>query len=161
VPLRTKSSFRKHRRETRSESSGILTGESDTSRILEDAGDATSMLAMQELVEKARSCTTQVQKSIIREGLSRNLYSFDPRPMQVDAIWHLLFKKAHLSLPRRLPLERAPSSKPCRYFVVAGSPSRWIKLGNSNVCNRSVDTRDNVPPMHSLQLHWIVPILDL
>jgi hypothetical protein len=105
------------------------------------------MLAMQELVEKARSCTTQVQKSIIHEGLSRNLYSFDPRPMQVDAIWHFLFKKAHLSLSRRLPLERVPSSKPRRYFVVAGLPnphpagSNWETamygkqqcMGNSNV----------------------------
>lgn len=56
------------------------------------------MLAMQELVEKARSCTIEVQKGIIRVGLSRHLYSFEPRPMQVDAIWHLVFKKADLLL---------------------------------------------------------------
>jgi hypothetical protein len=96
--MRTKSSFRKQRRETRSEFSGILTGEHNTSSILQDAGDTTSMLAMQGLVEKARSCTIEVQKGIIRVGLSRHLYSFEPRPMQADAIWHLVFKKADLLL---------------------------------------------------------------
>ncbi len=96
--MRTKSSFRKQQRKTMSESTGLLTDEHNTSSILQDAGDTTSMLAMQELVEKARSCTIEVQKGIIRAGLSRHLYSFEPRPMQVDAIWHLVFKKADLLL---------------------------------------------------------------
>lgn len=56
------------------------------------------MLAIQGLVEKARHASGEVQKGIIRAGLQRHLYPFEPRQKQVDAIWHLVFKKEDLLL---------------------------------------------------------------
>jgi superfamily II DNA helicase RecQ len=56
------------------------------------------MLAIQDLVEKARHAPEEVQKGIIRTGLHRHLYSFEPRQKQIDAIWHLVFKKEDLLL---------------------------------------------------------------
>jgi hypothetical protein len=56
------------------------------------------MLAIQGLVEKARHASKEVQKGIIRAGLQRHLYPFEPRQKQVDAIWHLVFKKKDLLL---------------------------------------------------------------
>ncbi|KAG9242648.1 hypothetical protein BJ878DRAFT_569140 [Calycina marina] len=93
-----KSSFRKQQRKTMSESTALLIDEDDTSSILQDAGGTIGMLAAYELIEKARSCKIEIQKRIVRAGLSRHLYSFEPRPMQADAIWHWVFKKADLLL---------------------------------------------------------------
>jgi hypothetical protein len=56
------------------------------------------MLAIQGLVEKARHASEEVQKGIIRAGLQRHLYPSEPRQKQVDAIWHLVFKREDLLL---------------------------------------------------------------
>ncbi|KAF5127186.1 hypothetical protein E5D57_008114 [Metarhizium anisopliae] len=56
------------------------------------------MLAIQDLVEKARHASEEVQKGVIRAGLKRHLYSFEPRQKQIDAIWDLVFKEEDLLL---------------------------------------------------------------
>jgi superfamily II DNA helicase RecQ len=56
------------------------------------------MLAIQGLVEKAREASEEVQKGVIRAGLHRHLYAFEPRQKQVDAVWHLVFRKEDLLL---------------------------------------------------------------
>ena len=61
--------------------------------LVHDAENTTSMQDIQVLVEKARPALEEVQKSIIRAGLVRHLYPFEPRQKQVDAIWHLVFQK--------------------------------------------------------------------
>ena len=66
--------------------------------LVHDADNTTSMLAIQGLVEKARHASEEVQKGIIRAGLQRHLYPFEPRQKQIDAIWHLVFKKEDLLL---------------------------------------------------------------
>ena len=68
------------------------------SDLVHDADNTTSMLAIQGLVEKARHVSGEVQKGIIRAGLQRHLYPFEPRQKQIDAIWHLVFKKEDLLL---------------------------------------------------------------
>ncbi|KAF1808517.1 ATP-dependent DNA helicase [Eremomyces bilateralis CBS 781.70] len=86
--MRNKASIRRRRRET--------TG--DTSCLIQDANNTTSMLAIQDLVEKARHSPEEIQKGIIHAGLQRHLYPFQPRPKQIDAIWHLVFQKEDLLL---------------------------------------------------------------
>jgi superfamily II DNA helicase RecQ len=86
--MRSRASFRRRRRETTN----------DTRDLVRDAENTTSMLAIQGLVEKARYASGEVQKGIIRAGLQRHLYPFEPRQKQVDAIWHLVFKKEDLLL---------------------------------------------------------------
>ena len=86
--MRSKASFRRRQRETTN----------DTRDLVHDADNTTSMLAIQGLVEKARHASGEVQKGIIRAGLQRHLYPFEPRQKQVDAIWHLVFKKEDLLL---------------------------------------------------------------
>jgi superfamily II DNA helicase RecQ len=44
------------------------------------------ILAIHGLVEKARHAPEEVQKGIIRAGLQRHLYPFEPRQKQVDAM---------------------------------------------------------------------------
>ncbi|KAF1809282.1 ATP-dependent DNA helicase [Eremomyces bilateralis CBS 781.70] len=86
--MRSKASVRKRRRETM-----------DIARdLVHDAYSTTSMLAIQRLVEIARDAPEEVQKGIIRAGLDCHLYPFEPRQKQVDAIWHLVFKKEDLIL---------------------------------------------------------------
>ncbi|KAG9249179.1 hypothetical protein BJ878DRAFT_90796 [Calycina marina] len=70
----------------------------DTRNLVRDAEDTTSMLAIQGLVEKARYASGEVQNGIIRAGLQRHLYPFEPLVKQVDAIWLLVFKKKYLLL---------------------------------------------------------------
>jgi superfamily II DNA helicase RecQ len=70
----------------------------DMRDLVHDADNTTSILAIQSLVEKARHASGEVQKGIIRAGLRRHLYPFKPRQKQVDAIWHLVFKKEDLLL---------------------------------------------------------------
>ncbi|KAH6691783.1 ATP-dependent DNA helicase [Leptodontidium sp. MPI-SDFR-AT-0119] len=86
--MRSRASFRRRRRETTN----------DTRDLVHDAENTTSMLAIQGLVEKARYASGEVQKGIIRAGMQRHLYPFEPRQKQVDAIWHLVFKKEDLLL---------------------------------------------------------------
>jgi superfamily II DNA helicase RecQ len=86
--MRSRASFRKERRET-----------IDSSRdLVRDAHNTGGMVAIQHLVEKARHASEEVQKGIIRAGLKRHLYSFEPRQKQIDAVWHLVFKKEDLLL---------------------------------------------------------------
>ncbi|EFY94592.1 DEAD/DEAH box helicase [Metarhizium robertsii] len=86
--MRSRASFRRLRRET-----------IDSSRdFVHDAYNTGSMVAIQDLVEKARHASEEVQKGIIRAGLQRHLYPFEPRQKQIDAIWHLVFKKEDLLL---------------------------------------------------------------
>ncbi|MCJ1360356.1 MAG: hypothetical protein MMC33_010361 [Icmadophila ericetorum] len=66
--------------------------------LVHNAENTTNMLAIQGLVEKARHAPEELQKNIIRAGLQRHLYPFEPRQKQVDAIWHLVFKKKDLLL---------------------------------------------------------------
>jgi hypothetical protein len=80
LAMRTKASFRRRGRETTI----------DTRDLVHDANNTTSMLAIQGLVEKAKQASEEVQKGIIRAGLQRHLYPFEPRQKQVDAIWHLV-----------------------------------------------------------------------
>jgi hypothetical protein len=88
LPMRNKASIRRQRREITN----------DMRDLVYDADNTTSMLAIQGLVEKAREASQEVQKGIIRAGLQRHLYPFEPRQKQVDAIWHLVFKKEDLLL---------------------------------------------------------------
>ena len=88
LPMRNKTSIRRQRREITN----------DRRDLVYDADNTTSMLAIQALVEKARQESKEVQKGIIRAGLQRHLYPFEPRQKQVDAIWHLVFKKEDLLL---------------------------------------------------------------
>ena len=87
LSMRNKASIQRQRRET-----------TNDRRDLVHAENTTSMLAIQSLVEKARHASEEVQKSIIRAGLQRHLYPFEPRQKQVDAIWHLVFKKEDMLL---------------------------------------------------------------
>jgi hypothetical protein len=68
------------------------------SDLVRDAENTTSMLAIQGLVEKTRHASKEEQKGIIQAGLQRHLYPFEPRQKQVDAIWHLVFKREDLLL---------------------------------------------------------------
>lgn len=86
--MRNRASIRRQRRETTN----------DRRDLVHDADNTTSMLAIQGLVEKARHASEEVQKEIIRAGLQRHLYPFEPRQKQIDAIWHLVFKKEDLLL---------------------------------------------------------------
>jgi hypothetical protein len=88
LPMRNKTSIRRERREITN----------DRRDLVYDADNTTSMLAIQTLIEKARQESKEVQKGIIRAGLQRHLYPFEPRQKQVDAIWHLVFKKEDLLL---------------------------------------------------------------
>ncbi|KAH7112789.1 ATP-dependent DNA helicase [Dactylonectria estremocensis] len=86
--MRNRASVRKRRRDTTISARNLV----------HDAENTTSMLAIQDLVGMARHASEEVQKGIIRAGLQRHLYPFEPRPKQVDAIWHLVFKKEDLLL---------------------------------------------------------------
>ena len=86
--MRSKASFRRERCEAKD----------DMRELAHDAEKTISMQAIQVLVEKARHAPEEVQKSIIRAGLVRHLYPFEPRQKQVDAIWHLVFQKKDLLL---------------------------------------------------------------
>ena len=70
----------------------------DTTDLVHDAENTTDMQAIQVLVEKARDAPEEVQQSIIRTGLVRHLYPFEPRQTQVEAICHLVFQKKDLLL---------------------------------------------------------------
>jgi superfamily II DNA helicase RecQ len=85
--MRNKKSIRRWRQETAD----------DVKALVNDADKTTSMLAIQDLVEKARHTPEEMQKSIVRAG-PHHLYPFEPHPKQVDAIWHLVFKKKDLLL---------------------------------------------------------------
>jgi hypothetical protein len=77
-----------------------------------------------------------VQKGIIRAGLQHHLYPFEPRQKQVDAIWHLIFKKEDLSLQPRHLSARVSYSRQRRCFVAVASASLsslWIELDKGNV----------------------------
>ena len=78
--MRSRASFRRRRRETTDDSRDLI----------HDAHNTGSMVAIQDLVEKARHASEEVQKGIIRAGLQRHLYPFEPRQKQIDAIWHLV-----------------------------------------------------------------------
>jgi superfamily II DNA helicase RecQ len=95
--MRSKASFRRRQRETTN----------DTRDLVHDADNTTSMLAIQGLVEKARHASGEVQKGIIRAGLQRHLYPFEPRQKQVDAIWHLVFKKEDLLLAAKTSFSKS------------------------------------------------------
>ncbi|KAH7119347.1 ATP-dependent DNA helicase [Dactylonectria macrodidyma] len=86
--MRNSASIRRRRRRT-TNSTGCL---------IHDANNTTSMLAIQDLVVKARHAPEEVQKGIICAGLQRHLYPFEPRQKQIDAIWHLVFTKEDLLL---------------------------------------------------------------
>ncbi|KAH7308925.1 ATP-dependent DNA helicase [Stachybotrys elegans] len=86
--MRNRASVRKQRRDTTISARNLV----------HDAENTTSMLAIQDLVGMARHASEEVQKGIIRAGLQCHLYPFEPRPKQVDAIWHLVFKKEDLLL---------------------------------------------------------------
>lgn len=86
--MRNRASIRRRRRDTTN----------DARNLVQDADNTTSMLGIQDLVDRARHASEEVQKGIIRAGLQRHLYPFEPRPKQVDAIWHLVFKKKDLLL---------------------------------------------------------------
>jgi hypothetical protein len=68
--MRNRASIRRRRRETTN----------DTRNLVHDADNTTSMLVIQDLVEKARHAAEEVQRGIIRAGLQRHLYPFEPRP---------------------------------------------------------------------------------
>ncbi|KAH7109135.1 ATP-dependent DNA helicase [Dactylonectria macrodidyma] len=86
--MRNRASIRRRRRDTTISARNLV----------HDADNTTSMLAIQDLVDMARHASEEVQKGIIRAGLQRHLYPFEPRPKQVDATWHLVFKKEDLLL---------------------------------------------------------------
>ncbi|KAH6985215.1 P-loop containing nucleoside triphosphate hydrolase protein [Ilyonectria destructans] len=86
--MRSRTSFRRARRQ-------IADGMKD---FVHDAHNTESMLAIQDLVERAKHEPEEVQKGIIRAGLQCHLYPFEPRQKQIDAIWHLVFKKDDLLL---------------------------------------------------------------
>jgi superfamily II DNA helicase RecQ len=88
LSMRNKASIRRQRRETTS----------NRINLVQEADNTTSMWDIQVLVEKARHAPGEVQKGIIRAGLQRHLYPFEPRQKQIDAIWHLVFKKEDLLL---------------------------------------------------------------
>ncbi|PVH68290.1 ATP-dependent DNA helicase [Cadophora sp. DSE1049] len=66
--------------------------------LVEQARNTSDMLGIQHLVKKAENASVDVQKGVIQAGLERHLYPFQPRQKQVDAIWHLVFKKDDLLL---------------------------------------------------------------
>jgi hypothetical protein len=88
LAMRNKASIRRQRRETTS----------NRRNLVQEADKTTSMWDIQGLIEKARHAPGEVQKGIIRAGLQRHLYPFEPRQKQIDAIWHLVFKKEDLLL---------------------------------------------------------------
>jgi hypothetical protein len=98
--MRSRASFRRQRRET-------IDGSRD---LVHDAHNTGSMVAIQDLVEKARYASEGVQKGIIRAGLQRHLYPFEPHQKQIDAIWHLAFKKEVLK--RGVPRFRQDWTRP-------------------------------------------------
>jgi hypothetical protein len=95
--MQNKASIRRQRRETTN----------DRRDLVHDAENTTSMLAIQSLVQKARYASEEVQKGIIRAGLQRHLYPFEPRQKQVDAIWHLVFKKEDLLLAAKTSFSKS------------------------------------------------------
>ncbi|KAH8586980.1 ATP-dependent DNA helicase [Bisporella sp. PMI_857] len=66
--------------------------------LVEQAKNTSDMRGIQHLVTKAENASVDVQKGVIQAGLERHLYPFQPRQKQVDAIWHLVFKKDDLLL---------------------------------------------------------------
>ncbi|KAF4464741.1 hypothetical protein FALBO_8428 [Fusarium albosuccineum] len=85
--MRSRASFRRQQRET-----------ADVTRdLVHDAYRTTGMLAIQRVVERVTEASEESQ-GIIRAGLECHLYPFQPRQKQVDAIWHLVFKKEDLLL---------------------------------------------------------------
>src|SRR5258706_5541910 len=96
--MRNRASIRRRRRETVNYAADLSIDDHQPSDLVHDAENTTSMLAIQGLVEKERHEDEEVQKGIIRAGLQRHLYPFEPRQKQVDAIWHLVFKREDLLL---------------------------------------------------------------
>ncbi|KAH6666996.1 ATP-dependent DNA helicase [Halenospora varia] len=96
--MRNRASIRRRRRETQNHTTDLSIDDHQHGDLVHDAENTTNMLAIQGLVEKARHAPEEVQKGIIRAGLQRHLYPFEPRQKQVDAIWHLVFKKEDLLL---------------------------------------------------------------
>ena len=74
--MRNRTSIRREQQESRN-----YTGD-----LVHNADNTTSMLAIQDLVKKAKHVPEEVQKSIIRAGLQRHLYLFEPCKKQIDAI---------------------------------------------------------------------------
>jgi superfamily II DNA helicase RecQ len=66
--------------------------------LVKQATNTSDMMGIQNLIKKAENASVDVQKGVIKAGLQRHLYPFQPRQKQVDAIWHLVFKKKDLLL---------------------------------------------------------------
>jgi superfamily II DNA helicase RecQ len=96
--MRNRASIRRRRRETQNHTTDLSIDDHQHGDLVHDAENTLNMLAIQDLVEKARHAPEEVQKGIIRAGLRRHLYPFEPRQKQVDATWHLVFKKEDLLL---------------------------------------------------------------
>jgi Helicase conserved C-terminal domain len=96
--MRNRASIRRWRRETQNHTTDLSIDDHQHGDLVHDAENTTNMLAIQGLVERARHASSEVQKGIIQAGLQRHLYPFEPRQKQIDAIWHLVFKKEDLLL---------------------------------------------------------------
>jgi helicase-like protein/RAD3-like DEAD/DEAH box helicase len=96
--MRNRASIRRWRRETQNHTTDLSIDDHQHGDLVHDAENTTNMLAIQGLVERARHASREVQKGIIQAGLQRHLYPFEPRQKQIDAIWHLVFKKEDLLL---------------------------------------------------------------
>ena len=118
--MRNKASIRRQRREMANNRSDLV----------HDADNTTSMLAIQGLVEKARHVSGEVQKGIIRAGLQRHLYPFEPRQKQIDAIWHLVFKKEDLLLAAKTSFGKSVIFQAAPLFCRGGLRSlRRARIG--------------------------------
>jgi hypothetical protein len=84
--MRNRASIRRRRRETQNYTTDLSIDDHQHGDLVRDAENTTNMLAIQGLVEKARHAPEEVQKGIIRAGLQRHLYLFEPRQKQVDTI---------------------------------------------------------------------------
>ncbi|PVH69827.1 hypothetical protein DL98DRAFT_541306 [Cadophora sp. DSE1049] len=100
--MRNRASIRRRRRETQNHTTDLSIDDDQHGDLVHDAENTTNMLSIQGLVERARHASREVQKGIIQAGLQRHLYPFEPRQKQIDAIWHLVFKKEDLLLAAKI-----------------------------------------------------------
>ena len=113
LAMRNKASIRRQRRETTS----------NRRNLVQEADKTTSMWDIQGLIEKARHAPGEVQKGIIRAGLQRHLYPFEPRQKQIDAIWHLVFKKEDLLITAKTSFGKILYSRQRHCFVAVALAS--------------------------------------
>jgi hypothetical protein len=92
------------------------------------------MAGILDFVERASHASGEVKKGITSSGLQRHLYPFEPRQKQIDAIWHLVFKKEDLLLAANISFGKSVTFQAAPLFLALKQrcpKSTWRDVGAS------------------------------